>query len=215
MQLYYHDNKSIGGPSKVVGNIKSGLTLAGEKIEENSEILDPSKKVLFTQLHPKIINCDLSKVIIGPNICVLPIDTPLVLEQKYHKILTPCEWVYNKYRRWLPENKLEVWPVGIDIKLFRDTKEDKKDYDCLIYKKNRSDAELVFVMEMLTEFNQSFNIIQSHIFAHKGLEKAAGLFFSKKKCPLQAKGYTIKGANNKNGHDFVFITTAINSKVVI
>ena len=48
MQLYYHDNKSIGGPSKVVGNIKSGLTLAGEKIEENSEILDPSKKVLKT-----------------------------------------------------------------------------------------------------------------------------------------------------------------------
>jgi len=160
MQLYYHDNKSVGGPSKVVGNIKLGLKLAGEKIEENPEAFDSSKRVLFTQLHPKISSCDLSRVIIGPNICVLPIDSPIVLQQNYHKIITPCEWVYNKYKRWIPENKLEIWPVGINVELFRNAREDNKDYDCLIYKKNRSDEELFFVMEMLTEFNQSFNVVQ-------------------------------------------------------
>ena len=106
---------------------------------EDSSLNDDEVNALVDLQHSfESIKEEISKVIIGPNICVLPIDTPLVLEQKYHKILTPCEWVYNKYRRWLPKNKLEVWPVGIDIKLFRDTREDKKDYDCLIYKKNRT-----------------------------------------------------------------------------
>ena len=44
----------------------------------------------------------------------------------------------------------------------------------------------------------SFNITQSHAFAHKGLDQAAGLFFSKKKCPDQANGYTMNGVNNNN-----------------
>jgi hypothetical protein len=44
----------------------------------------------------------------------------------------------------------------------------------------------------------SLSITQSQAFAHKGREKAAGMFFSKKKCPDQAKGYTIKGDNKSH-----------------
>ncbi len=160
MQLYYTDNHFIGGPSKVVNNLKLGLSLLNENVEENPNDLNPLKKVLFTQPHHKITEHDLSKIIIGPNICVLPIDLSFVLHQKYHKILTPSLWVYNKYKRWISEEKLEVWPVGIDTELFKNTSKDEKKYDCLIYKKNRSDEELAFVMELLTEFNQTFNVIQ-------------------------------------------------------
>tara|TARA_R110000744_G_scaffold49398_1_gene107312 strand:+ start:6629 stop:6781 length:153 start_codon:yes stop_codon:yes gene_type:complete len=49
----------------------------------------------------------------------------------------------------------------------------------------------------------SFNIIQSHIFAKSGLLQAAGLFFSKKTCPAQAKGYTTNGANNKDKRELL------------
>jgi len=44
----------------------------------------------------------------------------------------------------------------------------------------------------------SQNIIKSHILALIGSLKAAGLFFSNKKCPVHAKGYTIKGVNRDN-----------------
>jgi hypothetical protein len=39
----------------------------------------------------------------------------------------------------------------------------------------------------------SLSITQSDAFAHKGFLNAAGLFFSIKKCPLHAKGYTTNG----------------------
>tara|TARA_R100000455_G_C6189153_1_gene64036 strand:- start:238 stop:381 length:144 start_codon:yes stop_codon:yes gene_type:complete len=39
----------------------------------------------------------------------------------------------------------------------------------------------------------SLNIIQSHAFAHKGFENAAGVLFSKKKCPDHANGYITNG----------------------
>lgn len=40
----------------------------------------------------------------------------------------------------------------------------------------------------------SLSITQSDAFAHKGFLNAAGLFFSMKKCPLHAKGYTTNGS---------------------
>lgn len=57
----------------------------------------------------------------------------------------------------------------------------------------------------------SLNIIQSHAFAHRGLLNAAGLFFSKKKCPDQANGYTTNGARRSKNRLFTteYITKSI------
>jgi hypothetical protein len=50
----------------------------------------------------------------------------------------------------------------------------------------------------------SFSITQSHAFAHSGLDQAAGLFFSKKKWPDQANGYTMKGVKtNRSQKEFI------------
>ena len=51
----------------------------------------------------------------------------------------------------------------------------------------------------------SLSITQSEAFAHNGFLNAAGLFFSIKKWPLQANGYTINGKRmiiGKNITDF-------------
>lgn len=51
----------------------------------------------------------------------------------------------------------------------------------------------------------SFNITQSDALAQRGFLKAAGLFFSMKRCPLHAKGYTTNGKainNGKKNKDF-------------
>ena len=146
--------------SKLITNLKAGLDLVNEKYECNPSQINLKDKILFTQNHSLLNFCDLSNVIIGPNMCVLPIDSKIVMEQKYSKIITPCNWVYNKYKKWINEDKIVIWPVGIDTNLFRDTSKDEKNYDCLIYVKNRTPEELEFVMEMMAEFNQTFNVIR-------------------------------------------------------
>ncbi len=160
MQIFFENDTRVGGPSKLIKNLKMGLDLVNEQYECNPSQINLKDKILFTQNHPLLNFCDLSNVIIGPNICVLPIDSKIVMEQKYNKIITPCNWVYNKYKKWINEDKIVIWPVGIDTNLFRDTSKDEKNYDCLIYVKNRTPEELEFVMEMMAEFDQTFNVVR-------------------------------------------------------
>ena len=68
---------------------------------------------------------------IGPNICVLPIDMDVVMQQRYKNFIVPCKWVYDKCARWLPKEKIKIWPVGIDTGQFKPSYE--KSNDCLIY----------------------------------------------------------------------------------
>tara|TARA_Y100001963_G_C6783973_1_gene451498 strand:+ start:917 stop:1762 length:846 start_codon:yes stop_codon:yes gene_type:complete len=160
MQLFFESESRVGGPSKVIINLKKGLKLIGEEFESNPSQIEASKRVLFTQSHPLLNVSDLTNVIIGPNICVLPIDSDVIMQQKYNKIITPSNWVANLYSKWINKNKIIVWPVGIDTNMFKDVSSNQKEYDCLIYKKNRSDEDLNFVINTLMEFEQSFNIIE-------------------------------------------------------
>ena len=160
MQLFFENESRVGGPSKLISNLKKGLDLIGQPYECNPSQIDSESRVLFTQNHPLLNFSDLTNVIIGPNICVMPIDSKMVMEQKYKKIITPSKWVADLYKKWIDQSKIIIWPVGIDTDLFRDVSEDKKEYDCLIYTKNRTPEQLEFTMKMMSEFNQTFNVIR-------------------------------------------------------
>ena len=160
MQLFFENDSRVGGPSKLISNLKKGLDLIGQEYECNPSQINPKSKILFTQNHPLLNFHDLTKVVIGPNICVLPIDSKVVMEQKYNSIITPCQWVADLYKKWIKESKIKIWPVGIDTDLFKDVSTDEKQYDCLIYEKNRTPEQLEFTMKMMAEFNQTFNIIK-------------------------------------------------------
>ena len=88
MQIFNLNESVVGGPSKVSRSIKAGLDMIGVDYVTNPARFNSEKRTLFTQMHPKMLHVkDFSKVIIGPNVCVLPDEQAMVMEQKYYKII--------------------------------------------------------------------------------------------------------------------------------
>lgn len=158
LNIYY--KYTTNGPGKVVNNLKKGLELAGIKFQENISHPSQGEKGLFLQDDDRFGSYDERNLIIGPNICTLPIDNAFVMRKRYEKIIVPSEWVKNLYIRWIPEEKIAVWPVGIDTELFSDKKNYEKSIDCLIYFKRRSTDQLRSIITMLTELNQSYCVME-------------------------------------------------------
>ena len=156
INIYYHNSER--GPGKVINNLTKGLNELSIPFKKNGT--DKSWKNLILQDHPALYDDRLENSLIGPNVCVIPVDNHIVLQQKYKKILVPSEWVKNLYKRWVNEDKILVWPVGIDTEKFENKKSDPKVFDCLIYSKNRTDDELGFVTNFLTSKNQTYNVIK-------------------------------------------------------
>lgn len=146
-------NDSFRGPGKVVKNLQRGLRLLGVRHETNTP---PRKEthILCLQPHP-ILTTDFvnSNAIIGPNICVLPFEHPTVMQQKYKLFLVPSEWVKKLWSRWLPENKIAIWPVGIDTDAFSPAS--PKENDCLLYVKHRSTQDVNQVKDLLMAKKQT------------------------------------------------------------
>lgn len=156
IQLYH--SYSSRGPGKVIENLKKGLALLNENYEENGPAREGTAKIALSSHF--IINTEHVKdMFIGPNLCTLPIDNGVVMAQQYRKMVVPSEWVKQLYMKWLPEEKLFVWPVGIDTDKFHDSSHLNKTIDCLIYAKNRPPEELKILVNILKAHQQSFDII--------------------------------------------------------
>lgn len=158
LNIYYQ--YTTNGPGKVVNNLKKGLGLLGEKFQENISLPSQGEKGLFLQEDGRFGSYDERNLIIGPNVCTLPIDNAFVMRKKYKKIIVPSEWVKNLYVRWIPEEKIAVWPVGIDTDLFSDKKQHSKNIDCLIYFKRRDANELQLLITILNSLNQSYCLME-------------------------------------------------------
>lgn len=151
---------SQNGPGKVIKNLKLGLEKLDVPYKENPPTIDKDDKVIALQWHPLVNVVNPENLLIGPNVCTLPIDNEFIMSKKYKKVVVPSDWVKEKYKRWIPEDKIFVWPVGIDTDFFKDESQNEKEFDCLIYYKRRSFDELKFVTKLLKEKKQTFNIIE-------------------------------------------------------
>lgn len=148
----------LNGPGKVVRNLSMGLKLIDVKFSSN----DTKSKYpnLILQDHKSLYTNKVKNSIIGPNVCTLPIDNQVVMKQEYNKIIVPSDWVKKKYMRWIPENKIEVWPVGIDTDYFHDTSNEEKNVDCLIYFKRRDKSDLNLVINFLLTKSLTYAIVE-------------------------------------------------------
>lgn len=156
--LLYEYNHN--GPGKVIKNLKLGLDKLGVEYIENPQKIDEKDKVIALQWHPLVSSVNPENLLIGPNVCTLPIDNDFIMSKKYKKVVVPSDWIKNKYKIWIPEEKIFVWPVGIDTDYFDDKSTVEKTLDCLIYYKRRSFEDLTFVTKMLKQYNQTFDIIE-------------------------------------------------------
>ncbi len=158
INIFFHYTSR--GPGKVVNNLVDGLNEIDIQYSKNPIIMKDKDYKLFLQNHNLLKSSMIENSIIGPNVCTLPIDNKIVMEQKYKKILVPSEWVKNLYLKWIPEEKIEIWPVGVDTKRFLDCSNENKNIDCLIYFKRRNEEDLRYVTNLLKELGYSFHIIK-------------------------------------------------------
>ena len=152
--IFFNNVSSTTGPGKVALNLLKGFKKSGIdfKINEEGKLNGCLQLVSYLNILP-------STTLIGPNIMVLPSEFP-VIWKKFENHIVPSEWVKNKYNSF-PETEgcnLHIWPVGIDTDKFKKF-DNKNEFDCLIYYKNRGAKKLKEVEDKLKSLELSYKII--------------------------------------------------------
>jgi hypothetical protein len=151
----------MNGPHKVVKNLlmsldqeKIGYAINEEKYEHNFLL---QYNDIAHEKHSKI---ELDTCIIGPQVWLFDTYGQFLIEHQdyYKKMIAPSQWVKDKFinKFNLPENKISVWPVGIE------TFNNKRNitYDCLIYFKRREQKELDAVKQFLDSKNLTYKMVE-------------------------------------------------------
>lgn len=139
------NEKRIGGQVKVFQNLIKGLGRIGYPYVVNRR-LDACEKLwihddtralpLLASLPPRV------KVIVGPNLYVMPRDMPKKLDLSRAIYLHPSEWAVQIWQaQGFNLCPLKPWPVGIDTELFGPVPYGDRD-QVLIYHKHRDPGEL-------------------------------------------------------------------------
>jgi len=162
----------MNGPHKVVDNLIKSLEQ--EKIEYaiNEEKYEHNFLVQYdATAHEKHSKIEQDTTIIGPQVWMFDGYGQFLIENQnyYKKIIAPSEWVKNKFitKFNLPEDKLAVWPVGIEQ--FDNTRE--VNYDCLIYFKRREQKELDAVKQFLDSKNLTYKMVQYGGYGEDGFKQ--------------------------------------------
>jgi hypothetical protein len=143
------------GPGKVLNNFKAGLNILNIPFVDNS--FSFSKNIIFSDT-PQLALCD-DNYIVGPNVS-FPKDNEHIKSANYKYHIVPSQWVHDLFLKWLPSNKIKIWPVGIDSNYFRDTKYYYKSIDCLVYFKRRNQEDLTKIINILNSKHQTYIVLQ-------------------------------------------------------
>ena len=171
-EAYWGHSATMNGPHKVVDNLIKSLDQ--EKIEYaiNEEKYEHNFLVQYdATAHEKHSKIEQDTTIIGPQVWLFDGYGQFLIENQnyYKKIIAPSEWVKNKFitKFNLPEEKLAVWPVGIEE--FNNIRE--PNYDCLIYFKRREQKELDAVKQFLDSKNFTYKMVEYGGYGEDGFKQ--------------------------------------------
>ena len=171
-EAYWGHSATMNGPHKVVDNLIKSLDQ--EKIDYaiNEEKYEHNFLVQYdATAHEKHSKIEQDTTIIGPQVWMFDGYGQFLIENQnyYKKIIAPSEWVKNKFitNFNLPEDKLAVWPVGIEE--FDNIRE--VNYDCLIYFKRRDQSELDAVKKFLVSNGLSYRIVEYGTYGEDGFKQ--------------------------------------------
>ena len=171
-EAYWGHSATMNGPHKVVDNLIKSLEQ--EKIEYaiNEEKYEHNFLVQYdATAHEKHSRIEQDTTIIGPQVWMFDGYGQFLIENQnyYKKIIAPSEWVKNKFitKFNLPEEKLAVWPVGIEE--FNNIRE--PNYDCLIYFKRRDQSELDAVKNFLVNNGLSYRMVEYGTYGEDGFKQ--------------------------------------------
>lgn len=156
------ERKRLCGPFKVFSNLAKGLAkikypyVINRRLDScrNLWIHDDTRALpIIGKLPPEI------KVIIGPNLYVMPRDIPNGLDLHRTIYLQPSEWAA---RIWEDQGfnlcPIRVWPVGIDTDTFIPTELQSRDR-VLIYHKQRDPNELEVIVSAVQKSGLTYSTI--------------------------------------------------------
>ena len=171
-EAYWGHSATMNGPHKVVDNLIKSLEQ--EKIDYaiNEEKYEHNFLVQYdATAHEKHSKIEQDTTVIGPQVWLFDGYGQFLIENQnyYKKIIAPSEWVKNKFitKFNLPEEKLAVWPVGIEE--FNNIRE--PNYDCLIYFKRRDQSELDAVKQFLDRKNLTYKMVQYGGYGEDGFKQ--------------------------------------------
>ena len=171
-EAYWGHSATMNGPHKVVDNLIKSLEQ--EKIDYaiNEEKYEHNFLVQYdATAHEKHSKIEQDTTIIGPQVWMFDGYGQFLIENQnyYKKIIAPSEWVKNKFitKFNLPEDKLAVWPVGIEE--FNNIRE--VNYDCLIYFKRRDQSELDTVKKFLVSNGLSYRMVEYGTYGEDGFKQ--------------------------------------------
>ena len=160
-EAYWGHSATMNGPHKVVDNLIKSLEQ--EKIDYaiNEEKYEHNFLIQYDAIaHEKHSKIEQETTIIGPQVWLFDGYGQFLIENQnyYKKLIAPSQWVKDKFinKFDLPENKVAVWPVGIEE--FDNIREPS--YDCLIYFKRRNESELSAVKKFLVDRGLSYRMVE-------------------------------------------------------
>jgi hypothetical protein len=171
---YYRKFQS--GPKKVVDNLIKGLDKIGYPYVINKQ-LDACKRLwvhddiaalrLVAALPPEI------KVVVGPNLVVMPRNLPQGFDLSRCIYLHPSNWAIRLWETHGFKNcPMHRWPVGIDTEEFHPSQKIKQ--YALIYFKQRYERELDAVLETLKKKNISYQLVVYGAYREKKYKEFLG-----------------------------------------
>jgi len=171
-ESYWGHTQTMNGPHKVVKNLL--MSLDQEKVDYaiNEEKYEHNFLLQYNDIaHEKHSKIELDTCIIGPQVWLFDTYGQFLIEHQdyYKKIIAPSQWVKDKFinKFNLPENKISVWPVGIE------TFNNERDitYDCLIYFKRREQKELDAVKQFLDSKNLTYKMVEYGGYGEDGFKQ--------------------------------------------
>ena len=171
-EAYWGHSATMNGPHKVVDNLIKSLDQEKLEYAINEEKYEHNFLVQYdATAHEKHSKIEQDTTIIGPQVWMFDGYGQFLIENQnfYKKIIAPSEWVKNKFitKFNLPEDKLSVWPVGIEE--FNNIRE--VNYDCLIYFKRRDQSELDAVKKFLVSNGLSYRMVEYGTYGEDGFKQ--------------------------------------------
>lgn len=87
------------------------------------------------------------RLLVGPNILVLPTEHPEIGAAEVDLCITPCEWTRNAYEKDLPilKGRCRAWPAGVDVNFWKPLYPSNERKGVTIFIKTPSEDENIFL----------------------------------------------------------------------
>jgi len=153
------------GPVAVELNLIQGLKNIGATYNVNPKTSDIKPNVcvlrsMSAYLWAASLNRGVGEIIIGPNFSAHEVKSIYENKMTISCFLAASYGVKFTYEQYgIPEQKIRLWPVGIDTAKYGDTRGQDKAVDCLLYFKRRTVGELEQVKKLLADCGQTHIVV--------------------------------------------------------